>query len=891
MSNDKLEIYYFSGTHWDREWYQPFQGYRHRLVNTLNELIDVLEKDPEFKVFHLDGQTVVLEDFLEIEPDKKARLEKLIGEGRLVVGPWYVMPDEFLLSGESLIRNLMRGFKIARDWGTEPWKYGYMCDIFGHIAQMPQIFNGFGIQYALLGRGTNEHTTPAHFLWKSPDGSGCITFKLQDKSGYSMFLIEVLVGQDKNNIDNEDLRLKIKNYIEYEKNRSNIPVVLVMDSYDHEPVHKEVPQYMGIIKELYPEAGVHQVNLEEMGRRLEAYKELMPVKAGELNETAKIPAQYIHLITHTLSSRYPIKKQNDECQTLLEKWIEPMTAISDLLGFTIQKSYVDLAYKYLLQNHPHDSICGCSIDQVHKDMEYRFDQCKTISFQLMDELMANERRRFETGEASQTRVLQLWNPLPFARRETVTTDIDFNRDYRTIYQEPFGYEGKNSFRIFDYQGKEVPYCLVKMKKNCGIRKYNQFYEPADIYTVAFEAELPAMGKAEYKIVPFEEASRYPDVMTQEAHEVENEYLKLKINIDGTLNLHDKLGNKSYDNLLCYMDDGEIGDGWYHANPAEDRLITDKGSECIVERVVTGPSRTVFKITRFMKIPDSMDYHTHGMCRSGAYVTMKICSFVGLSKGGKHVDIETTVSNTAKDHRLRLRLKTNIKTPTFFADQAFTFVERNTGINQDTRNWSECDVPEKQMGGIVGKRAGDGTGLAFISAYGLHECAAPKDEQGSLDVTLFRSFGKTFMTNGEEGGQLIGDLNFKYVLVPLQSDTTYADLTRIKDCIQTGIKSNTYKVAEDYSLSMPQSYFELIGGNICMSVLKRPESGGKNKVAVRLYNMSDAPSEAEIRCFRELDGVEEANLNEEYIRSLPFEKNKARVRLDAWKVQTLILSLH
>lgn len=81
------------------------------------------------------------------------------------------MPDEFLLSGESLIRNLMIGHKISADWGVEAWKYGYLCDVFGHMAQMPQILKEFGIRYALLGCGTNEHTTPAHFVWESPDGS------------------------------------------------------------------------------------------------------------------------------------------------------------------------------------------------------------------------------------------------------------------------------------------------------------------------------------------------------------------------------------------------------------------------------------------------------------------------------------------------------------------------------------------------------------------------------------------------------------------------------------------------------------------------------------------------------------------------------------------------
>jgi alpha-mannosidase/mannosylglycerate hydrolase len=139
----KFDIFYFSSTHWDREWYQDFQGFRARLVKMTNALLSLLDKDPEYRTFHFDGQTVVLEDYLEIEPERREELAARIREGRILIGPWYVMPDELLVSGESIIRNLMKGHKIAKDFGVEPWKFGYVCDCFGHIAQLPQILSGF----------------------------------------------------------------------------------------------------------------------------------------------------------------------------------------------------------------------------------------------------------------------------------------------------------------------------------------------------------------------------------------------------------------------------------------------------------------------------------------------------------------------------------------------------------------------------------------------------------------------------------------------------------------------------------------------------------------------------------------------------------------------------
>ena len=154
-----MHIYLFSGTHWDREWYQSFQGFRYRLVAMLDDLVEFFETEDHESVFHLDGQTIVLEDYAEINPEGYERLKKLIAQRRVLIGPWYCMPDEFLVSGEALIRNLLRGHAICAGLEAAPWKCGYICDIFGHNAQMPQLLRGFGMDSAVVGRGTNAHTT------------------------------------------------------------------------------------------------------------------------------------------------------------------------------------------------------------------------------------------------------------------------------------------------------------------------------------------------------------------------------------------------------------------------------------------------------------------------------------------------------------------------------------------------------------------------------------------------------------------------------------------------------------------------------------------------------------------------------------------------------------
>ncbi|MFZ5951278.1 MAG: glycoside hydrolase, partial [Candidatus Rifleibacteriota bacterium] len=133
-----------SHTHWDRAWYLPFQAYRLRLVRMIDDLLELLESDDSFKCFTLDGQTVLLEDYLEIRPQNLVRLQKLVQASRLFIGPWYTLPDLFIPCGESVIRNLQLGLNIAREFG-EPMKIGYLPDPFGHFAQLPQILQGFDI--------------------------------------------------------------------------------------------------------------------------------------------------------------------------------------------------------------------------------------------------------------------------------------------------------------------------------------------------------------------------------------------------------------------------------------------------------------------------------------------------------------------------------------------------------------------------------------------------------------------------------------------------------------------------------------------------------------------------------------------------------------------------
>src|SRR5215831_9117844 len=171
--SEQLNIILVPHTHWDREWYQTFQQFRMRLVHAIDRLLEILDRDPEFTHFMLDGQTIVLDDYLEVRPEQEERLKQYTRSGRIQVGPWYLQPDEFLVSGESLVRNLQIGLRQAAEFGGQ-MRAGYVPDCFGHIAQLPQILRGFG-----------SEAHKSEFFWTAPDGTQVLVIFLASVMGYS----------------------------------------------------------------------------------------------------------------------------------------------------------------------------------------------------------------------------------------------------------------------------------------------------------------------------------------------------------------------------------------------------------------------------------------------------------------------------------------------------------------------------------------------------------------------------------------------------------------------------------------------------------------------------------------------------------------------------------
>ncbi|MBN1580908.1 MAG: alpha-mannosidase, partial [Anaerolineae bacterium] len=361
----KQTLTFVSHTHWDREWYQPFEEYRIRLVQLIDKLLHILDHDPGYKYFMLDGQTIVLDDYLAIRPQNRPKIERYVQSGRLLIGPWHILPDEFLVSGESTIRNLLVGAQMCRQFGdgihSARMDVGNIPDPFGHISQLPQILRGFDIDSAVFTRGVSGAKN--EFTWLAPDGTGILV--IHQQYGYG----------NASDMPNDEAMFiaRTQQIVDQLSPTATTPHLLAMNGSDHVEPMPELPALLAAADAALPEVDVRHGTLPQFIAAVRAANPgrlgstALETRSGEMRSGAKAP-----LLPGVLSARMWIKQRNAASETLLTAWAEPAAALAELTGAPLdlhaQSALVRQAWHYLLQNHPHDSICGCSIDQVHKEM-------------------------------------------------------------------------------------------------------------------------------------------------------------------------------------------------------------------------------------------------------------------------------------------------------------------------------------------------------------------------------------------------------------------------------------------------------------------------------------------------------------------------------------------
>lgn len=773
----KAPMHVISYTHWDREWYQDFQGNRRRLVHQLDALLELLERRREYRWFHLDGQTAPLQDYVQVRPGNRERLAALIGQGRVLIGPWFVMPDEGLVSGESLVRNLMLGHRLCRQWGGTAMPVGFVSDIFGHVSQLPQVLAGFGIDTAWMYRGTGcGPSEKTELLWIGADGSETLLAKGYPHIGYKDF---------------RDIRDKGPGeLLQYEKTKlalSASGVLCAMDGNDHQPALWDTPEAIQRVNAIFTRTQAVHSSLPEYFDQLKAVlgsaaqKRLRKVR-GELRAQS-IGGVNNEVFHGTGSARVNLKQANDSLEYLLARLAEPLNAWAVRLGAQSQKAFLDLAWQYLLLNHAHDSICGCSSDQVHRDMLYRFDQARSLGQNVVAECMQDVADRVDAaGFAGDGHVITAFNLAATPAGPVCPLTLELPAGLAAAKQreglQPALLDEQGQPVALDVQGVEPdvrPYPLMYKHQGTSPQMRVRPYA-VDHLRVLARTDLPALGYCTFR-VGFAEAPAAPMPSPvradQKKKSIENELVRLVAQPDGRIDLLDKTTGQWFRGLNEFEDGGDAGHGWDHIYPEKDTLIRSRDPKrCKVThvQVSAGLLHARLEVGLNLKVPvDLVDQQgkplppgqVKGSRRSLELAEVRILAQFHLVAGSRRVDCRLTCLDSAKRHRLRAIFPTGRKTDGWYADTAFDLVRREIKLPAG-KGWKESPRPEqpiKNLAAVCDERAG----LAVLTC-GLNEAGVPDKPDRPIALTLYRKFVERLLHENTADSNS-GDFQLQYALLP------------------------------------------------------------------------------------------------------------------------------
>ncbi|MDH1127713.1 glycoside hydrolase family 38 C-terminal domain-containing protein [Enterobacter quasihormaechei] len=699
------QIHVIAHTHWDQEWYFTRQDSMVLASYNFADVIDTLEQDPAYSCYHLDGQMAVVEDFLAINPDYRARLEKLVKEKRIFVGPWYTQTDTYNVHGESIIRNLKYGIFAARKLG-HAMQVGYLPDTFGHNAQMPTILQGCNIDNIVFWRGIDHdrQAKSSQFLWRAPSGATVIACAMA--FGY---------GAAKNiSSDAGHLQGKIFPMVNLLRSRAGINDLLLPCGGDQVSIDPGLPKILQIASARSPNEDRYVISsLERYVDILRAQREQFERWEGEL----KSP-RYTRIHKTIGSVRYDIKKKNDDVEQFILRQLEPTIAMARHQGLPVNLSVVDTLWKKLLRSHAHDSIGGCNSDTTNRDILHRLEQTEQLCHSLWN-LVVKTLSAACAGEGD----LLIFNPLGTPTRRVVIT---------TLYSRAENIALK-------YQGQAIPFDVLKRDVLPGgtavsLNAEGECETPLPPYYrwhVAVKTPvLPPVGYLSINVEDDPAPFRQPEQTT--GSEIENAHYRLTLD-DGTLTLHDKRSGRCIPSFFTLEDCADAGDS-YDFSP----LAGDTPTRCdhftLVDCLKTPlVEKLIVEATLFLP-PDLAG--RQGTARTPLPLRME-CT---LREDDPNLYADSSLENNHCDHRLRLLIGSDIHTRHAIASQPFAIIQRETGYDEE--NWREHyrEMPvdiETSEGIIAVAEAGK---ALVVNSRGMKEFQIIGSAPAAIALTLFKSTG-------------------------------------------------------------------------------------------------------------------------------------------------------
>ncbi|HZR82063.1 MAG TPA: glycosyl hydrolase-related protein [Candidatus Binatia bacterium] len=640
-----MEWLLVSHFHWDREWYRPFQAFRARLVDAIDRVLDCAAADPGYR-FLLDGQAIVLEDYLAVRPERRAELERGVRAGRLAVGPWYVQPDSLLPDGEAHVRNLLLGRRVAGEVGPVS-EIAYVPDSFGHPAQLPQLFAGFGLRAFVYWRGNGSEIDALGRVWRwtAPDGSSIAARLLA--GGY--FEAACLP-------EDPDAAARGLARIAQAAGETG-DVVVLMNGFDH----MFPDRHTGAVAERLAAIAGAEVRRGVLDD-LPPAPDGLPEHRGEL-----VGARLANLLAGVWSARTPLKLANRACENELLRWAEPWCALGRALGLRDERPALAAAWKALLANQAHDSICGCSTDEVHDGMRARFSEAEGLAREtgrrVLERLAGLGDGRAVPWSAEQDVVV--FNPSPEPATGVVRVALDAYPPMRL----PLGLPEMHPLALL---GDDAPGFAVDGEPARAVSSpdparvsFLPGMRPVDVEFVA--RDVPALGCRRYRLSP---AAPARDAVDAERALATGD-VEVDVADDGTLAVR-FAGGTRYAGLFAIEDLGDRGDS-YDADLLDDASRA-RVVDVSVERRRHPSGIAAIAVRRRIRVPAALDASRDR--RSEETVDLDLALEARLAPGVPRVDVAVLLENRARDHRLRLLFPTGRATGTFRAATTFDAAERS-----------------------------------------------------------------------------------------------------------------------------------------------------------------------------------------------------------------------
>ncbi|MER5529613.1 alpha-mannosidase [Streptomyces sp. NPDC002677] len=736
--------------HWDREWYEPFQVFRHRLVTALDTVLATADADPDFR-FTVDGQMAAVEDYLEMRPENRDRVAALVREGRLAVGPWLILLDEFLCSGETIVRNLQMGWAAAeRLGGAMP--VGYLPDMFGHIAQMPQILARAGIEHAALWRGVPGSVDGHAFRWRAPDGSEVRTEFLFD--GYDNGL-DVLLVPDR-------IRQALAEYAELTAGRWGGDPLLAMAGTDHNAPDPKLGDWL---RRASGEQRPITVGTLDEYLRKHVRDEATAVVTGELRSHVRG-----NILPGVLSVRLGLKQR----MALAERTVDHAERMNALWSRRDESHFLALAWHKIIESTAHDSVVGSGTDETCDQVAARLAEAAQTARAVRDAALA------EPAALVPSDGHLVANPLPVPRTALVEVDVVAAPEGRTLVattadgsahpvqlvseaptvlsderldasrlervlrrihrRELFGllidrYELTPNSLVFHLaEAPAGPFDLMTLRGEVaaaaaahpGEWRVRTLAQARATALVA--VPVPAGGLAAFRVEPADRpAAPALRPVTATPDRLANGLVEVTVAADGTLEVTGPDGTV-LSGVGRLVDGGDRGDSYNYAPPAHDVLVSEP-VRVGVELLDQGPLRARLRVTRVYDWPAALGADDRDR-RDGRTVPTPVDMVVEVRAGEPFVRISTAFLNRSADHRLRFHLP--LPVPVSASASAGQFAVTERGLTAEG-GWGEYPLPTFPASSFVS--AGPATVLLDHSAeYEL------VDDGSALALTLLRAVG-------------------------------------------------------------------------------------------------------------------------------------------------------